>query len=520
MSSKYACPNPCNVLLVGGGGREHALAWKMKQSENLGTLYATNWENGGISTIAERCDEQWDPARAFFMSRWCDAHDIHLVVVGPEIPLADGIVDELTTKDRLVFGPCKEAAKIEADKSFAKDLMRQACIPTADSRTFTDINSAKRYLLRGLDLEFESEEKVEWAAEISNYMNRVGASGHETPSEFSASKESNWLGGNTANQDTPQGVFSIELQQALDKRVDPCVVKASGLAAGKGVIVCNTVGESLSAIDVMMKDKMFGDAGGKILIEEFMSGQEVSVLALVDGATIWVLDLCQDHKQVGDGDLGPNTGGMGAFCPAPLLDEEMLNYVEKEILVPAIDAMRRNGVIYQGVLYAGLMLTPGGPKVVEFNCRFGDPETQPLLARFQGDLVDVLWRTAAGKLDGAAISFDDNVACCVVMCSEGYPGNYERGKLITGFDEVSSQNLVVFHAGTTVIANESETCIKTSGGRVLGVTAIADDLKTAQALANNACSKICFEGAFWRTDIGHRVAEVKEIKRDGSLCEM
>ena len=477
MSSEYVCPIPCNVLLIGGGGREHALAWKMKQSKSLGTLYATDFKNAGIAAICEKCEEPWDSSRVFFLNRWCDAHDIHLIVVGPEVPLSEGIVDELTTKTRRVFGPCKEAAQIEADKSFAKELMHQASIPTADSRTFTIIDAAKRYLLRGLDREFESEGKTEFAQEIADYMDNVSGDRKKGSSQFSS-----------------------ELQLILDKRTEPCVVKACGLAAGKGVLICKTVGEAMEAVDVIMKDNAFGDAGSSILIEEFMTGQEVSVLALVDGETIWVLDICQDHKQVGEGDTGVNTGGMGAYCPAPLLDEEMMKFVEREILVPAVDAMRRNGVTYRGVLYAGLMLTPAGPKVLEFNCRFGDPETQALMMRFKGDLVDVLWRIAVGQLDGASIEFDDNVACCVVMCSDGYPNSYEKGKTISGIDEAQNEDLIVFHAGTDGSSGE----VKTSGGRVLGVTAVAKDLETARKLANDACGQIHFNGAFWRHDIGCR----------------
>ena len=475
---KRECPEKCNVLLIGSGGREHALAWKMSQSERLGKLYATGCSNGGIAKLAEPCNEAWGANRAFFLRRWCDQHNIDLVVVGPEVPLAEGIVDELTTDTRLVFGPCKEAAKIEAEKSFAKELMRQASIPTADARSFSDIESAKRYVLRGLDREFESERKEELAAEINKFMDEV---------------QTETAGGTE--------VFSSELQSILSQREEPCVVKASGLAAGKGVILCQTIGETLEAIELIMQDKAFGDAGNTLLIEEMMTGQEVSVLALVDGETIWVLDLCQDHKQVGEGDVGPNTGGMGAFCPAPLLDEEMMGYVEKEILVPAIDAMRRNSVTYRGVLYAGLMLTPAGPKVLEFNCRFGDPETQPLMARLEGDLVDILWRTAAGTLDGASISFNDVTTCCVVMCSEGYPGSYAKGKSISGIESVENDNLIVFHAGTKV----TDDGIMTAGGRVLGVTAIANSLEEAKTQATDACSSIQFDGAFWRKDIGCRL---------------
>ena len=472
------CPDQCNVLLIGGGGREHAIAWKLAQSPRLGTMYATDCNNGGLASMAEPCTEKWSLTRVYHMKRWCDEHNIDLVVVGPEVPLAEGIADELTTDTRFVFGPNKEAAKIEADKKYAKDLMRQSSIPTADARSFTNAASARQYILRGLDRTFASNGKVELADEVTGIIEQLSS--------------------------PPMGEFLIseELQEVLNKREDPCVVKASGLAAGKGVIVCRTVADSLNAIHHIMDDNAFGKAGGTVLIEEYMEGQEISVLALVDGHTIWVLDLCQDHKQVGEGDVGANTGGMGAFCPAPLLDEEAMKFVEREILVPAIDGLRREGIEYRGVLYAGIMLTQAGPKVLEFNCRFGDPETQPLMVRLQGDLVDILWRTATGQLAGAEIAFDDTVACCVVMCSEGYPEAYEKGKEISGIEKAEeTEGVVVFHAGTTV----SNGGLATSGGRVLGVTAQASDLPRATEVANAACERITFEGAFWRHDIGCRV---------------
>ncbi len=494
MSGSTQCPNQCNVLLIGGGGREHALAWKISQSPKLGTLYASDCGNGGIATFATPCEESWDPTRVFFLQRWCDEHDIHLIVVGPEVPLAEGIADELSTDTRLVFGPTKDGARIESDKSYAKELMRQASIPTADARSFTDVHSARHYLLRGLDREFENEHLNELAEEVSEYM------------DF-------------CNSTDQKGTFQIStaLQSFLDTREEPFVIKASGLAAGKGVIVCKKIGEALNAVDHVMEDLAFGDAGKTLLIEEFMTGQEVSVLALVDGATIWVLDLCQDHKQVGEGDVGPNTGGMGAYCPTTVIDEEMLTYVEKEILVPVVDAMRRDGIEYRGVLYAGLMLTTGGIKVLEFNCRFGDPETQPLMSRFNGDLVDVLWRTAAGTLDGASIEFDDSVSCCVVMCSDGYPGSYKKGHKITGISNAEScDGVVVFQAGTDCTSGE----LKTSGGRVLGVNATAQDLATARTLANSACKKIHFEGSFYRSDIGCRLQTKADVATSDSAASV
>ncbi len=279
------------------------------------------------------------------------------MIVGPEAPLAAGIADALATERCRVFGPTRAAARLESDKAFAKKLMRQAAVPTADARVFTDVESARGY---------------------------------------------------------------------AETRETGCVVKATGLAAGKGVFVCETAAEARQAIDRLMIAGEFGDAGSTVLIEERLSGQEVSVLALVDGRTLWTLDPCQDHKQVGEGDTGPNTGGMGAYCPTPVLEPHMLATVEREILVPTIDALRREGIDYCGVLYAGLMLTPAGPKVLEFNCRFGDPECQPLMVRLQGDLVELLWSVCTGSLDDVQVAFDPRVACCVVMCSAGYPGRYAR----------------------------------------------------------------------------------------------
>jgi len=256
-----------------------------------------------------------------------------------------------------------------------------------------------------------------------------------------------------------------------------------------------------------MVQREFGDAGNQLLVEEKLTGQELSVLALVDGRHIWILDPAQDHKQVGEGDTGPNTGGMGAYCPTPLMDRSTLEVIEREVFVPTVDALRREGIEYRGVLYAGLMLTPAGPKVLEFNCRFGDPECQPLMARLKGDLVEILWATATGTLANVELDFDNRIACCVVMCSAGYPGSYEKGKTITGIDEAQAMSdgggeVIVFHAGTAINQNGE---LVTNGGRVLGVTALAKDLPSARDLANAACEKIHFDGAFFRRDIGDRV---------------
>jgi phosphoribosylamine--glycine ligase len=440
MAKPQLCPTPCNVLLIGGGGREHALAWKLKQSPRLGQLWLSDPSNAGLARLGKPCPVAMDMRDAFRMQRWCDANDIHLVVVGPENALAAGITDGLQTKKRLVFGPSKIAAQLEADKAFAKQIMRDAAIPTAE------------------------------AARVRGH--RIGRG-----PMYSARPE------------------------------DAFVVKATGLAAGKGAIVCDTNAEALDAIDRILMQREFGDAGKTLLIEEKIQGQEVSVLALVDSRTISILDPCQDHKQRDEGDSGPNTGGMGAYCPTPIIDSRTMRIVEQQILVPTIDALRRDGIEYRGVLYAGVMLTPGGPKVLEFNCRFGDPECQPLMARLRGDLIEILWASAAGSLDHVDIDFDPRVAVCVVMCSAGYPGTYEKGKPITGIEEAEalsgdSGQVIVFHAGTTIDRNGT---LVTNGGRVLGVTALAEDLQAARDLANAACEKIHFEGAFWRRDIGDRV---------------
>jgi phosphoribosylamine---glycine ligase len=439
MAKPRPCPSPCNVLLIGGGGREHALAWKMKQSPRMGKLWLSDSKNAGLLALGTPAPYPIEAKDPFRLTRWCESEQIHLVVIGPEAALVEGFADVLQSKDRMVFGPTKSGARLESDKAFAKELMRQAAIPTAEARILTSWEAARQFVIA---------------------------------------------------------------------RDDACVVKASGLAAGKGAIVCETKDEALEAIDRIMVKREFGDAGNRIVIEDRLQGQEVSVLALVDGRTISLLDPCQDHKQVGEGDTGPNTGGMGAYCPAPVIDRKTMALIERDVFVPVIDALRRDDeIVYRGVLYAGIMLTPGGPKVLEFNCRFGDPECQPLMARLKNDLVETLWASAAGSLDQIELEFDERVAVCVVMCSAGYPGKYETGKIITGIAEaeaLSDDNgqVMVFHAGT---ARDRNGNIVTAGGRVLGVTALADDLQAARDLANAACEKVHFEGAFWRHDIGDRV---------------
>jgi len=308
-------------------------------------------------------------------------------------------------------------------------------------------------------------------------------------------------------------------QRHLEAHDGPCVVKAVGLCAGKGVIVCDDATQALEAVDRLMVRGEFGDAGRTILVEERLQGPEVSVLALVDGRTIWVLDPCQDHKRLLDGDRGPNTGGMGAFCPAATLDERTMAIVHREVLVPAVDALRREGIEYRGVLYAGLMLTPGGPKVLEFNCRFGDPEAQVLLPRLQADLIEVLWATCTGTLDGVRIDADPRSACTVVMAAAGYPANPTKGDPIEGLDDALSlgdedREIIVFHAATT---RRPDGSIASNGGRVLAVTALAPDLDAARKIALEACDRIHFDGAQYRRDIGATspvIAAASPLPRD------
>ena len=477
----HACPESCNVLLIGGGGREHALAWKLRQSPRCGTLWTTHPGNPGIDALAQPCGHAWDPSNVYPLTKWCAEHGIDLVVVGPEQPLAEGVADVMIKHGIQVFGPTQAGAQLESDKAFAKELMRQAAIPTADSRTLQTANAALRWAMRSFETELEA--KVE-AGEVAF-----------EPMLW-------WLRGSDDRGERPMPPLDDGLRDLLTSRDEPMVVKAAGLAAGKGVVVCRTALEAVEAIHTIMVDRSFGDAGERIIIEEMLEGQEASILALYDGETIWILDPCQDHKQVGEGDTGPNTGGMGAYCPTPVVDEGMLEIIERTVLIPLVDALRRNDIQYRGVIYAGMMLTPGGPKVLEFNCRFGDPECQPLMARFQGDLVDTLWRTATGTLVDADIAFDARHACCVVLCSEGYPGSYEKGRPIHGTDDIASDDLILFHAGTT---RDASGALISSGGRVLSVTALDANLSDARQRANAALDAIHMPGGFYRRDIGHRI---------------
>ncbi len=423
-----------NVLIVGNGGREHALAWKVKQSPRLGKLYIAPG-NAGCQELGECID--LDLHNISSIVRWAKQNAIDFVIPGPEAVLVEGIVDALQAAGIKTFGPTKAAAELEKSKVFAKDLMRHNGIPTADYAIFEQYESAIDYL------------------------------------------------------------------HSLDE--GPIVVKADGLAAGKGAIVCSDHQEAEEALKRCMIDLEFGEAGGKVVIEECLVGEELSVLALTDGKTIAPLASSQDHKAVFDGDTGPNTGGMGAYSPAPLMTEKLLDEVIETILVPTVHAMNNAGRRFKGVLYAGLMITKGGPKVLEYNVRFGDPETQPIMLRLDTDILDLLEAVANGKLKDMDIHWKDEAAVCVVMSSGGYPGSYERDIEITGLDSIDTarDNAVVFHAGTKAKTNK----IVTAGGRVLGVTALGADIPQAITNAYAAVNKINFAGAHFRTDIAKKALD-------------
>jgi len=420
-----------NVLIVGNGGREHALAWKLAQSPSVDRIFVAPG-NAGTALEAENVDI--DPNDFKRLIAFAQQNKIGLTVVGPEAPLAAGIVDAFSAEKLRIFGPSKAAAELEGSKVFCKNLLRHADVPTADYRVFRNAESALTFL--------------------------------------------------------------------KDREDVPVVVKADGLAAGKGVIVCAGRTEALDAVERIARNKEFGAAGDQLVIEERLDGQEASVLAFTDGQTIITLPPTQDHKRAYDGDAGPNTGGMGAYCPAPLVDEEMLRRIEEHVLVPTVHAMKRARRPFRGVLYAGLMLTNQGAKVLEYNVRFGDPECQPLLMRLKTDLFEVLMATTEGRLETiGALDWDPRPAVCVVMASEGYPGKYPIHKPIRGLDDAAQQTDVkVFHAGTTTKLGQ----VVTDGGRVLGVTALGTTIPNAKLAAYTAVKAIRWDGAWCRKDISDK----------------
>jgi phosphoribosylamine--glycine ligase len=423
-----------NVLLIGSGGREHAIAWKLAQSKSLGKLYIAPG-NPGTAKCGENipiADTETNKLLDF-----AKQNDVGLVVVGPEDPLAAGAVDAFEAAGIKAFGPSKGAAQLEADKAFAKQLMRSAAISTAEGRIFDRFKEAKAYIA---------------------------------------------------------------------SRDEAVVIKAAGLAKGKGVFVCDDPADGILAAEKIMCDKIFGPAGDKIIVEDRLLGEETSILAFVDSRSIYVMESSQDHKPIGDGDTGPNTGGMGAYSPAPIVTEQIMDQITREILVPVVDGMNRNGTPYKGVLYAGLMITSAGPRVLEFNVRFGDPETQPILMRLKSDLLEVLLAVCNGTLDQVTLEWDQRPAVCVVMASGGYPGDYQKGRKITGLDEAEQiENVVVFHAGTKIVpAKAGNHDIVTNGGRVLGVTAVGENIASAKKRAYEAVDTIKFEGAYCRRDIADK----------------
>ncbi len=414
------------VLIVGSGGREHALTWKIAQSDRLTKLYCAPG-NAGTAAIAENVNIGAEDLPGLL--DFARQQSINLTIIGPEDPLCAGVVDLFTAAGLRIFGPSSGAARIEGDKAYAKQFMKSAAIPTAEARIFDDYEQARDYV---------------------------------------------------ATRDS-----------AL-------VVKASGLAKGKGVLVCSEPAQALLALDKIMIEKQFGAAGDKVVVEERLTGPEISIHALVDGRNVYVLEPTQDHKPIGEGDTGPNTGGMGAYSPAAILDDSTMRQVCAEILVPAVDAMTRREIPYKGVLYAGLMLTAAGPKVLEFNCRFGDPEAQVLLARLQTDLLDVIEAVIDGNLEHITLDWDRRAAVCVVLASEGYPGVYSRRKPISGLDLAGElEDVVVFHSGTA----QAQGRIVTNGGRVLGVTALGEHVSAARDLAYRAAGMIDYNGIFYRKDI-------------------
>jgi phosphoribosylamine---glycine ligase len=429
-----------NVLLIGGGGREHALGWKLTQSPGLGTLFVANPENPGLAALGQPVEFSISTREAYRIAQFCRRHDVRLVMIGPEEPLAEGLADRLRAENLLVFGPGADGARLEADKGWSKQLMRSASIPTAEGRIFTDPQAATSYI------------------------------------------------------------------RSRAHSQDPPVVKAVGLARGKGVFVSPTHDEAVQAVERIMVKRIFGDAGRQVLIEERLSGAEVSVLALVDGRSIYVLETCQDHKRLGDGDTGPNTGGMGAFSPSTSVDDALIEKVQRQILVPTLDALRREGIDYRGVLYAGLMLTHAGPKVLEFNVRFGDPECQALMMRLRSDLLELALATCQGRLGDphTQVQWEPGASCCIVLAAQGYPDDPRRGDVIRGLEEAGRvEGVRIFHAGTR---RDADGQIVTAGGRVLNVCALGADLEEARARAYRACELVDFAGKTYRRDIGGAAA--------------
>ncbi len=424
-----------NVLLIGSGGREHAIALALSKSKKLSKLYCAPG-NPGTKSIAENVSIEISDHK--LVIDFCFSNQIDLVVVGPEQPLVDGLSDSLRENSILVFGPSSNAARIESSKAFAKEIMISANVATAVYKEFS----------------------IDQFEDSLDYLRHTQY---------------------------------------------PLVIKADGLAAGKGVIICNYFSEAETAIKEIFVDKIFGNSGNKIIIEEFLTGEEASVFAITDGEDFICLPAAQDHKRIGDNDTGKNTGGMGAYSPAPLITIDLQSQIEKEIIAPTINALNKSGNKFIGCLYAGLMITATGPKVIEFNCRFGDPETQAVLPLLDGDFLELLYSAAKGKVNKSSVKYSGGCSVCIVAASGGYPDKFEKGFEITGLN-LNDENIIIYHAGTL----ERDGKIYTNGGRVLGITSVLDsnDLRKAKRIAYEAIDKISFERMYYRKDISDKAFKI------------
>jgi phosphoribosylamine--glycine ligase len=426
-------PKGLTVLVVGGGGREHALVWKIAKSPLVEKVYAAPG-NPGMSSVAELVAIKATDVKG--LADFAESRSVGLTVVGPESPLILGIVDEFESRGLKIFGPCRAGAALEGSKAFTKDLLRENGIPTAGYETFADYEPAASYV-----------------------------------------------------------------KHLFDHHTRTVVIKADGEAAGKGVYICGSFAEADAALRAVMVDRIFGESGNLVVVEEFLTGQEATLMGIVDGNTLATLIPVQDYKRVFDNDQGPNTGSMGCYSPVPVVSENVRDFVAEEIMVPTLAALKRKGIPYRGVLYAGVILTEAGPKLLEYNCRFGDPETQVVMPMMETDLVEIMLAAVEGRLDETEIKWYNKKAVCVVIASGGYPGDYDTGMPIDGLLDAESAGAIVFHAGT----KNQDGAIVTAGGRVLGVTALGDDYQDAIERAYAAADKIHFDKMHMRRDIGRRL---------------